>query len=84
MLIRILFLSSILFAAPIPAFAYVDPGIIGAITQTMYIFIFGFVSAWVMKPWRYLKSLLQRFKNPKMKQAEKSSHDVQQQSEKDN
>lgn len=81
MLIRILFLTLILFSAPIPAFAYVDPGIIGAITQTMYIFVFGFVSAWVMKPWRYIKSLLQRFTNLKMKQTEKS---VQKSSKKNN
>ncbi len=63
----------ILIFAPTLAFAYIDPGIIGALFQGMYVVIFGFVTAWVLKPWQYIKSWLQGNKQPEEEQPISSS-----------
>ena len=56
----ILLLGLGLIFLPSPAFAYVDPGILAALYQVVYVFIFGVLASWIFKPWRYLKSLLFR------------------------
>lgn len=53
-----------LATAPALAFAYIDPGILGALFQSMYVAIFGFLAAWVFKPWQYIKSWLRIKKHP--------------------
>jgi hypothetical protein len=40
--------------------AYVDPGIVGALYQAAYALVFGALTAWVFRPWRYLVSLFRR------------------------
>ena len=46
----------LVYLLPSPAFAYVDPGIIGALWQWFYILVIGAVGAWIMRPWAYIKS----------------------------
>src|SRR5687768_10545128 len=40
--------------------AYIDPGIVGALYQAVYALVFGAITAWVFRPWRYLMSLFRR------------------------
>jgi hypothetical protein len=48
----------LLFAiSPLPAWAYVDPGIAAILYQALYALAFGAVSLFVIRPWRYLKSM---------------------------
>lgn len=75
MFVRKMLFSILLITAPLPAFAYIDPGIIGSLFQGLYIAIFGFVTAWLFKPWQYLKSWLQSSKRAGKKQAEKADND---------
>ena len=37
--------------------AYVDPGIVGALFQSAYAMVFAAVSLWILRPWRYVRSL---------------------------
>lgn len=41
-------------------FAYVDPGIIGALYQMIYVAIFGVVAAVIFKPWGFIKAQFMR------------------------
>ena len=47
---------------PETALAYVDPGIVSLLFQTLYVAVFGAAAAFIFKPWNFLKS---RFKKPK-------------------
>lgn len=47
---------------PSTAFAYVDPGIIAALYQAVYVFIFGTLVVWLLRPWVYIKDLLNRLR----------------------
>ena len=66
---RILAFALVLAAWPGAALAYVDPGILGALYQLAYAFLFGLVTIWIIRPWRYLKSL---FNRQRTNEAEKS------------
>ena len=48
--------------APAPAWAYVDPGVVGMLYQAVYAILFGGLMAWLLKPWRYVRSLFTRDK----------------------
>ena len=61
----------IIFALPSLAHAYVDPGIIGAFFQVIFVVIFGSVLAFVTKPWRFIKSLFIKNKPKKTEKKEK-------------
>lgn len=41
-------------------FAYVDPGILGAIYQMVYVAIFGVAAALIFKPWAFIKHTFRR------------------------
>ena len=43
-----------------PAYAYIDPGILGVLYQAAYALIFGTFIALVMRPWQYLKGIFGR------------------------
>jgi hypothetical protein len=49
------FIASIGLSGP-PLFAYVDPGIVGALYQMVYVAIFGVVAAVIFKPWGFIKA----------------------------
>lgn len=49
-------IGAILAGVPSPAFAYIDPGILGTLFQAAYAFLFGVVAVWIFKPWHYIKS----------------------------
>jgi len=51
------FLLAFLFIPPRPAQAYVDPGILGALSQVVYVFIFGALATWLLRPFRFVKRL---------------------------
>ena len=61
-MIRIVWMTLILALTPAVAHAYVDPGFLGSLYQMIYMFVFGVAAAWVLKPFRYLSSLLKRVK----------------------
>jgi hypothetical protein len=44
----------------LPLFAYVDPGIVGALYQMVYVAIFGVVAAVIFKPWGFIKAQFTR------------------------
>ena len=50
---------------PSAAFAYVDPGILGMLYQTLYVLVFGVLATWVFKPWQYIRKLFRRSDEPK-------------------
>ena len=56
MLLRYCIGILLIYIPPSLAFAYVDPGIIGALWQWLYVLVIGAVGAWVMRPWTYIKS----------------------------
>jgi hypothetical protein len=43
-----------------PAYAYIDPGILGVLYQAAYALIFGTFIALVLRPWQYLKGIFGR------------------------
>lgn len=45
-----------------PAYAYVDPGFLGAMYQMIYMFIFGVLAAWVMKPLKIIGEFFRKIK----------------------
>ena len=48
-----------------PAYAYVDPGVLGVLYQAAYALVFGALAAFVLRPWQYLKSLFARLTGQK-------------------
>ena len=50
-------LLAFLFIPPRPAQAYVDPGILGALSQVVYVFLFGALATWLLRPFRFVKRL---------------------------
>lgn len=46
-----------------PAFAYIDPGLITTLSQALFAFLFGAAAIWIMRPWRFLKSLFRKSSN---------------------
>ena len=56
------FVFLLIIALPSPVLAYVDPGILAVLYQAIYVFIFGSLVAWVLRPWNYVKGLLDRFR----------------------
>jgi len=56
-------LSTIAFLAPLPVFAYVDPGTVSMVIQGLFAVVFGAATAWVMRPWQLLKSLFRKRKS---------------------
>jgi len=60
---------------PVRAHAYIDPGLLGSLYQIIYIFIFGVLASWVLRPFRFIsmkfKELKSRFtrKNPESPEA---------------
>lgn len=57
-----LVLSLLIVFFPSTAYAYVDPGFLGALYQLIYVFIFGALATWVMKPVRFFKSTFAKVK----------------------
>jgi len=56
MTINRVIMSVFLMLMPLSAYAYIDPGVMGAVFQSLYVLIFGFIMAWVIRPWEYIKS----------------------------
>jgi hypothetical protein len=54
-----------LLVLPSLAYAYVDPGVLSALYQLMYIAIFGLITAVIFRPWAFLKTKISRFRNKK-------------------
>lgn len=48
--------------AAAPAWGYVDPGIVATLYQLGYLVTFGLLTALVLKPFRFLKSSLERLR----------------------
>lgn len=62
---RLVVLVVLFVVTPTLAWAYVDPGILGVLYQLVYVFFFGTLVAWLLRPWRYLKVLFERtFRRP--------------------
>jgi hypothetical protein len=40
-----------------PAYAYIDPGILGVLYQAAYALVFGAFVALVLRPWQYMKGI---------------------------
>ena len=47
---------------PEPAHAYVDPGFLGALYQMVYMFVFGVLAVWVMKPFKLMAAFFRKMK----------------------
>lgn len=43
-----------------PAYAYVDPGLLGVLYQAAYALIFGTFIALIVRPWHYIKTIFGR------------------------
>ncbi len=37
--------------------AYVDPGLVGVVFQSIYAMLFGGAAMWILRPWRWLRGL---------------------------
>jgi hypothetical protein len=53
----------VFFLSPKPAYAYVDPGIVGVLFQYIYVVVFGVLSVWFLRPFKYFKNLFKRIKS---------------------
>ena len=45
-----------------PAYDYVDPGFLGAMYQLIYMFIFGVLATWVIKPFKLIGEFFRKIK----------------------
>jgi len=54
---RLLIMTAIIAVMPFPAFAYIDPGTVSMVIQGLFAVFFGAATAWVVRPWHFLKSL---------------------------
>lgn len=43
---------------PSVSFAYIDPGILSIVTQSLFAIVSGGIAAWVLTPWKLLKSFI--------------------------
>jgi hypothetical protein len=59
-MVRFLSLLAGLLLVSSPAYAYIDPGILGVLYQAAYALIFGAFVALVLRPWQYLKGVFAR------------------------
>ena len=50
----------VLAVCPHNCYAYVDPGIISVLVQTIFSIIAGIVAVWILAPWQAIKSLCRR------------------------
>jgi len=53
-------LLAVVMLLPAAALAYVDPGILSALYQTAYIAIFAVITAFILRPWSFVKSRFSR------------------------
>ena len=64
-----LLMAIAIWTFPERAHAYVDPGLLGSLYQIIYIFIFGVLAGWVLRPFKFismkLKALKSRFSGKK-------------------
>lgn len=67
------FLFLIIF--PRQSFAYVDPGFLSVIYQYVYIVIFGILTALILRPWNFLKSLFKKRVSEPPRSTENDRHD---------
>lgn len=51
-----------LLFVPTISYAYIDPGMVGMLFQTVLAFIFGVLLFWFTKPFRYFKNLYLKMK----------------------
>jgi hypothetical protein len=54
---RLIALVILLVFSPKIVYAYVDPGFIAMFSQLLYVLFFGVIATFILKPWRYIKSL---------------------------
>jgi hypothetical protein len=69
---RLIALVLLLVFMPKMAYAYVDPGFLAVFSQLLYVLFFGAIATFILKPWRYIKSLF--VKAPPEKPAGEESH----------
>jgi len=60
-MVRFVGLLAALLLISSPAYAYIDPGILGILYQAAYALVFGAFVALVLRPWQYLKGIFARF-----------------------
>lgn len=53
---KVLLLAAVLVAIPATAQAYVDPGLASMVIQGLFAAVAGFTAAYVLAPWRWIKS----------------------------
>lgn len=69
-----LLMGIVFWTFPEKAHAYVDPGLLGSLYQIIYIFIFGVLAGWVLRPFKFIsmkfKALKSRFSRKKSESPE--------------
>ena len=64
-----LLVAIVFWTFPERAHAYIDPGLLGSLYQIIYIFIFGVLASWVLRPFKFIsmkfKELKSRFSRKK-------------------
>jgi len=48
----------LLILNPVNAYAYIDPGILSVLVQSVFAVILGGITAWIITPWAAVKSFL--------------------------
>ena len=56
-MVRFFGLLAALLLVSSPAYAYIDPGVLGVLYQAAYALVFGAFVALVLRPWQYLKGV---------------------------
>jgi hypothetical protein len=59
-MLRFVSLAAGLILISRPAYAYIDPGILGVLYQAAYALVFGAFVAIVIRPWQYIKGAFAR------------------------
>jgi hypothetical protein len=67
---RIFLLALLFWALPERAHAYVDPGLLGSLYQIIYVFVFGILAGWVLRPFKYISA---KYKELKTRLSSKNS-----------
>jgi hypothetical protein len=58
MIFSIIFI--VLLTLPTTALAYVDPGLVPALSQLIYVFFSVILLGWILRPFRFLRGLFSR------------------------
>lgn len=69
LILNIAGLAILIASVPRTGYAYIDPGLASSVLQGLLVIVFGGATAFVLRPWRWFKSVFRRAKEPGSKES---------------